>query len=289
VLVTKDSSFAFGFLGAHLHHYDGLLPGRTRLVDLCHRYDRHALRNTIGELLGNGASALARCPAVHWPLVYGLIVVQAIVVHYQQIFSPCAFVVQWTSNFVAHVVQLTAATSDAQHLKALVALAFPCQSAVCRALLDELFGQLKPNGNVVVLNNCRFQVPQQANELNAGWFVSTHAELTFRFDDFPSRSIDDEQQFRQAADTLSQLWRDQTPVNAQHRSRIDARVSLVHGRVLLLNERLPRRLYCPSSIELHGDLLNIGLYQVRWTSDDDDDDDEPLPCLCCRRSSRSTN
>ncbi|UJR11505.1 hypothetical protein I4U23_015686 [Adineta vaga] len=255
VIVTKEPSVDFIYLGAHLHHYDCLIQGKVALSNFLYRNSNNFLREILGQLLSNSSSILRQCQGDELTIIYGTIIIQAILVYYQQIFQQNHFTLQWTRNLPEFVLNLLRTNKDKGSLRDLIEMAYPTHSPLLTKLLNELFQQISSK-NSLRFNDCQFEIPQNESQFNLQWFLSKHSKLNFNFNDYPSKQKSLQYQFDLFTDQLNKLWHEKSETIFQN-----LHVSIIHDNLHLLKERLPPLLTLPSLIDFKQDLISIGLYQ----------------------------
>jgi hypothetical protein len=106
IVLTKDSSIDLIYLGARLHHYDCLIERKVPLSNLLYRTSNNYIREIISQLISNSSGILDHCQNEKLTIVYGSIIIQSILVYYQQIFEQSLFTLQWTRNLSKLILNL---------------------------------------------------------------------------------------------------------------------------------------------------------------------------------------
>jgi hypothetical protein len=256
VVVTKEASVDLMYLGARLHHHDCLIEGKGALSNLLYRNSNNYIREIIGQLISHSSSILRQCQADELTLIYGSILIQSILVYYQQIFEQSSFTLQWTRNLSQLILNLIRNNKEKNFTRDLVEMAYPTRSPLLTKLLNELFQQISSKTSIR-LYECQFEIPQNENQFNLQWFLSKHPKINLIFNDYPSRQNSLQQQFYFFTEQLNKLWHEKSENIFQK-----LHISLIHDNIHLLKERLPPLLNLPSSIDCKQDLLSVALYQV---------------------------
>ncbi|CAF1148393.1 unnamed protein product [Adineta ricciae] len=255
VIVTREPSVDFVYIGARLHHYDCLIQGKVPLANFLYRNSNSYLRETLGQLISNSSSILRQCQGDELTIIYGTIVIQAILVYYQEIFQQSHFTLQWTRNLPQFVLNLIRSNKDKSFVRDLIEMAYPMHSPLLTKLLNELFSQVSSKTSIR-LNDCQFEIPQTESQFNLQWFLSKHSKVNLTFNDYPSKQKSLQHQFDIFAEQLNKLWHEKSETIFQN-----LHVSLIHDNLHLLKERLPPLLNLPSGIDFKQDLISIALYQ----------------------------
>ncbi|CAF4106350.1 unnamed protein product, partial [Adineta steineri] len=255
VVITKDASVDLIYLGARLHHYDCLLEGKDSLSNLLYKNSNNYIREIIGQLISNSSSVLNQCQGDELTIVYGSILIQSILVYYQQIFEQSTFTLQWTRNFPQFVLNIIRTNKDQNLMKNLIEMTFPTHSPLVTKLLNELFQQISSKTSIK-LNEYQFEIPQNSSQYNLQWFLSKHGKINFHFNDYPSKQKTLQHQFYLFTEQLNKLWHDKSENIFQKLN-----ISLIHDNIHLLKERLPPILNLPSIKDFKQDLISIALYQ----------------------------
>lgn len=243
--------------GARLHHYDCLIEGKVPLANLLYRTSNNYLREIIGQLLSNSSFVVEQCQNDELRMIYGSIVVQAILVYYQQIFEESSFTLQWTRNFPQLVLNYLRSNKETTFIGHLIEISSPSSSPLSTKLFNELFQQ-RDSTNSFAFLNCQFEIPGNQSEFNLKWFSSKHRQIHLNFNDFPSKENSLRQRFDLFSEKLNQLWHEKYPSPSQKLN-----ISLIHDHIHLLKERLPPPLKLPRLDHLKEDCITIALYQVK--------------------------
>ncbi|CAF0842302.1 unnamed protein product [Adineta steineri] len=142
-------------------------------------------------------------------IVYGSILIQSILVYYQQIFEQSTFTLQWTRNFPQFVLNIIRTNKDQNLMKNLIEMTFPTHSPLVTKLLNELFQQISSKTSLK-LNEFQFEIPQNSSQYNLQWFLSKHAKINFHFNDYPSKQKTLQHQFYLFTEQLNKLWHDKS-------------------------------------------------------------------------------
>jgi hypothetical protein len=244
------------YLGARLHHHDCLIEGKGALANLLYRNSNNYIREIIGQLISHSSSILRQCQTDELTLIYGSILIQSILVYYEQIFEQSSFTLQWTRNFSQLILNLIRNNKDKNFTRDLVEMAYPTRSPLLTKLLNELFQQISSKTSIR-LYDCQFEIPQNENQFTLQWFLSKHPKIHLIFNDYPSKQNSLQHQFYFFTEQLNKLWHEKSE-NIFEKLHI----SLIHDNIHLLKERLPPLLKLPSSIDCKQDLLSVALYQV---------------------------
>jgi hypothetical protein len=254
--LTKEASVDLICLGAHLHHYDCLIGGTVALSNLLYRTSNNYIREIIGQLIENSSSILSQCQPDELTIVYGSLLIQSILVYYQQIFDQSSFSLQWTRNLPDLVLNIIKTNKDKNLIRDLVEMAYPTSSPLLTKLLNELFQQISSKTSIR-LYECQFEIPMNGTQFNLPWFLLKHPKINLTFNDYPSKQNSLQHQFYYFTEQLNKLWHEKSE-NIYEKLHI----SLIHDNIHLLKERLPPLLKLPSSIDFKQDLISIALYQV---------------------------
>jgi hypothetical protein len=254
--LTKESSVDLICLGARLHHYDCLIEGKVNLSNLLYRSANNSIREIIGQLISNSSLILKECQSDELPIVYGSLLIQSILVYYQQIFEQSSFTLQWTRNLPKLILNIIKNNKEKSLIKDLIEMSYPTSSPLLSQLLNELFQQISSKNSLRFLE-CQFEIPQNENEFNLIWFLRKHPKIELTFNDYPSKQNCLLHQFHFFTEQLNKLWHEKC-------ENIDEKlnISLIHDNLHLLKERLPPLLQLPSFKDFKEDPLSIALYQV---------------------------
>ncbi|CAF3502703.1 unnamed protein product [Rotaria socialis] len=255
ILLTKEACVDFIYLDARIHHYDCLIEGKGTLSKLLYKNSNNSIRLLIGQIISSCSSILIQCQKDELTLVYGSILIQSILVYYQEIFQQSSFSLQWTRNLSEFILNLHKNTKEKKYLRNLIEMGFPSQSPLLTKLLNELFQQIESKSSIR-LNECQFEIPQNESQFNLQWFLSKHPQINLIFNDYPSKLNSLQQQFSIFTEKINKLWHDKSE-NIYEKFQI----SLIHDNIHLFKERLPPLLKLPSTIDFKRDLVNIALYQ----------------------------
>ncbi|CAM4964249.1 unnamed protein product [Rotaria socialis] len=256
ILLTKEACVDFIYLDARIHHYDCLIEGKGTLSKLLYKNSNNSIRLLIGQIISSCSSILIQCQKDELTLVYGSILIQSILVYYQEIFQQSSFSLQWTRNLSEFILNLHKNTKEKKYLRNLIEMGFPSQSPLLTKLLNELFQQIESKSSIR-LNECQFEIPQNESQFNLQWFLSKHPQINLIFNDYPSKLNSLQQQFSIFTEKINKLWHDKSE-NIYEKFQI----SLIHDNIHLFKERLPPLLKLPSTIDFKRDLVNIALYQL---------------------------
>ena len=254
--MTKEASVDLMCLGAHLHHYDCLIEGKVALSNLLYQTSNSYIREIIGQLISNSSSILRQCQSDELTIIYGTILIQSILVYYQQTFDQSSFTLQWTRNLPKLIFNIVKNNKDKNLIRDLVEMAYPTNSPLLTKLLNELFQQISTKTSLR-LCECQFEIPQNESQFNLQWFLLKHPKIDLKFNDYPSRQNSLQHQFYYFTEQLNKLWHEKSE-NIYEKLHI----SLIHDNIHLLKERLPPLLKLPSFIDFKQDLISIALYQV---------------------------
>ena len=252
--ILKNDEFPSN--GITHHHYDCFILRQGTLSDLLYRYSRDSLRYTMGMLIENSSSILRQCEKNQFELVYGLILIQSIFVHYQQI----SFSLPWTRNFIELIRNLIEYHENKSIQRILIQMSLFNDSPLFNKLFNELEQSLSSKGSIEI-DGFHFQVPENANEFNLQWFLSKHPTVNLTLSEFPSKENSRRRQFQIFTQKLNDLWHENS-----FKLKPKLNVMLINNRIDLLKERLPPTIQCSSTILQDKDLLNIALYQVKYMS-----------------------
>ena len=252
--ILKNDGFPSN--GITHHHYDCFILRQGTLSDLLYQYSRDSLRYTMGMLIENSLSILRQCEKNQFELVYGLILIQSIFVHYQQI----SFSLPWTRNFIELIRNLIEYHENKSIQRILIQMSLFNDSPLFNKLFNELEQSLSSKGSIEI-DGFHFQVPENANEFNLQWFLSKHPTVNLTLNEFPSKENSRRRQFQIFTQKLNDLWHENS-----FKLKPKLNVTLINNRIDLLKERLPPTIQCSSTILQDKDLLNIALYQVKYMS-----------------------
>jgi hypothetical protein len=256
--LTKESSVDLIYLGARLHHYDCLIEGKVPLSNLLYQNSNNYIREIIGQLISNSSLILEQCQSDELIIIYGIILIQSILVYYQQIFEQSLFTLQWTRNLSKFILNLIKSNKDKNIVRDLIEMAFPNNSPLLTKLLNELFQQISSKSSIKFLD-CQFEIPQNKSQFNLQWFLLKHPKINLTFNDFPSKQNSLQHQFYLFTEKLNKLWHEKYENIFQKLN-----ISLIHDNIHLLKERLPPLFKLPTFIDFKQDLITIALYQVSF-------------------------
>lgn len=257
IVVIKESSMNLNYFGSRLHHYDCLIEGKVMLSNLLYKTKSSDLNEIIGELLENSSMVFDECQHEEFVIVYGIIVIQSILIYYERIFYQSLFVVQWTRNFLKLIVNYLHSNKEKKFVKDLIEISFVSQSPLVNQLIDQLFGQLSSKSTIEFLG-CQFEIPQNKSQYNIQWFLSKHKQLRLNFNEFPSKEFLFETQFELFSEKLNKLWHEKS-LNSIDQLNI----SLIYDQIHLLKERLPPLIKLSiNQHEFQRDFVSIALFQV---------------------------
>ena len=242
--------------GARLHHYDCLIKGKVPLSHLLYENSNNYLREIIGQLLSNSSPVIEESEEEHLRTIYGSIIVQSIIVYYEQIFDQSCFTLQWTRDFPKLILNYLRTTKESSFIEKLIPQASPSASLFSKQLFDEFFKQI-PQRSSFQFFNAQFEVPSNRNQFNSQWFLSKHEQIQLNFNDYPSKETSLRQRFHIFTEKLNRLWHEIYP---QHSSKFH--IDHIHDQIHLLKERLPPRIKLPKLYQSNEDFLSIALYQV---------------------------
>jgi hypothetical protein len=257
IVLTKDSSIDLIYLGARLHHYDCLIEGKIALSNLLYRNSNNYIREIIGQLISNSSEILENSQSEEMTIVYSSIIIQSILVYYQQIFEQSSFTLQWTRNLSKLILNLMKYNKEKNFIRDLIEMSFPSYSPLLTRLLNEFFQQGSARSSISFLG-CQFEIPQNKSQFNLQWFLSKHPKIQMNFNDFPSKQNSLQQQFSSFTEKLNRLWHEKHENYAQKLN-----ISNIHDNIHLLKERLPPLLKLPTLLDFKQDYITIALYQVR--------------------------
>ncbi len=226
------------------------------MSNLLYQTSNNYIREIIGQLISNSSLILEQCQSDEIIIIYGIILIQSILVYYQQIFEQSLFTLQWTRNLPKYILNLIKNNKDKNILKDLIAMAFPTNSPLLTKLLNELFQQISSKSSIQFLN-CQFEIPQNKANFNLQWFLSKHQKINLIFNDFPSKQNSLQHQFYLFTEKLNKLWHERYENIFQKLN-----ISIIHDNIHLLRERLPPLLKLPTFIDFKQDFISIALYQV---------------------------
>lgn len=232
------------------------MEGKVALSNLLYQTSNNYIREIIGQLISNSSLILEECKSEEFIIIYGIILIQSILVYYQQIFEQSLFTLQWTRNLSKLVLNLIQNNKDKNNLKDLIEMTFPNNSSLLKKLLDELFQQISSKSSIKFLD-CQFEIPQNKSQFNLQWFLSKHQKINLIFNDFPSKQNSLQHQFYFFTEKLNKLWHEKYENIFQKLN-----ITLIHDHIHLLKERLPPLLKLPTSIDFKQDFISIALYQV---------------------------
>lgn len=244
------------YLGAHLHHYDCLIQGKVALSNFLYRNSKNYIQEIIGQIISNGSSILEHCQGEELTIIYGLIIIQSILVYYQELFEQSLFTLQWTRNLSKLIWNLIKNNKEKNFLRDLIEMSFPSYSPLLSKLLNEFFQQISSKSSISFLN-CQFAIPQDKSQFNLQWFLSKHQQIQLNFNDFPSKQNSLQQQFSSFTEKLNRLWHEKYENYFQKLN-----ISNIHDNIHLLKERLPPLLKLPTLVDFKQDYITIALYQV---------------------------
>lgn len=207
-------------------------------------------------MISNNSSILNKCQKDEITILYGIIIIQSILIYYQGIFQQSSFSIQWTNNLIEFILKLIQNKKEKQYLRIIIEMAFLTESPLLTKLLDELFQQMESKSSIR-LNECQFEIPQNENQFNLQWFLSKHSQINLTFNDYPSKLKLFQNNFSIFTEKLNKLWHEKSENNSQ-----ELNISLIHDNIHLLKERLPPLLKLQSNIDFKKDFVNIALYQV---------------------------
>lgn len=252
IVLTKDSSINLKCRGARLHHYDCLIKGKVPLSDLLYEHSKNSIRELIGQLLSNGLEVFEECENEHLRTIYGSIIVQSILVYYQQIFDQSIFTLQWIRDFPKLVLNIVRMSKDHSFLKE----SCPSSSTFSDQLFNQYLEQI-PSKSSFQFFNCHFEIPSSQNQFNSQWFLSKHANIQLNFNDYPSKDKSLQEKFVNFTDKLNRLWHE---IHFEQSSIIH--LDQIHDQIHLLKQRLPPKVKLPKLSHSNEDFLSIALYQV---------------------------
>ena len=256
IVLTKDSSINLKYRGARLHHYDSLIKGNVPLSDLLYEHSNNYFRELIGQLLSNSVEVFEECENEHLRTIYGSIIVQSILVYYQQIFNQSLFTLQWIRDFPKLVLNIVRMTKDQSFLKELIPKSCPSSSTFSDQLFTQYLEQI-PSKSSFQFFNCQFEIPSSQNQFNSQWFLSKHSNIQLNFNDYPSKDKSLQEKFSNFTEKLNRLWHE---IHFEQSSIIH--LDRIHDQIHLLKQRLPPKIKLPKLSHSNEDFLSIALYQV---------------------------
>lgn len=254
--MTKDSSIDLKCRGVRLHHYDCIMKVKVPLSDLLYEHSTNFFRELVAQLLSNSVEVFEECENEHLRTIYGSIIVQSIVVYYEQIFDQSVFTLQWIRDFPKLVLNIIRMTKDQSFLKELIPKTCPSSSTFSEQLFHQYVEQI-PSKFTFQFFNCQFEIPSSLNQFNGQWFLSKHPKIELNFNGYPSRETNLEEKFVKFTEKLNRLWHE---IHFDHSSRVH--LDQIHDQLHLLKQRLPPKIKLPKFSHSNEDFLSIGLYQV---------------------------
>ena len=223
---------------------------------MLYKSSNNCLVEIIGQLLSNSLLVIEECEGDELIILYGIIIIQSIIVYYQQIYDQNLFSIEWTRNFLKLILNLIKNTKDKNLLKILIKNSFENECLLLKTLLDQLFEQITSK-NSFKFFDYQFEIPQTKTNFNFQWFLSKHKNIQLNFNDFPSKQNSFESNFNLFSEKLNKLWHENC-LNLE----LTFNISFIHDQINLLKERLPPLLILPNINDFKQDLINIALYQV---------------------------